>query len=105
MSEIDEFYVHTVTGETLNGSGPYGDSYLPFADVPCFIEEKRRFVRSATGEQIVSETTIWCAPEHYDKFKPDSKVKVREYDTKVITRSLADSGGLELPDHVSVYLE
>ena len=27
MNELDEFYVHTVTVETLTGTGPYGDTY------------------------------------------------------------------------------
>lgn len=102
--ELSEFYVHTVTVETLTGTGPYGDTY-DTTQVPCFIEEKRRFVRASTGEQVVSETTIWADPAHYAVFKPDSMVTARGYRSRVITRSLADSGALDLPDHVSVYLE
>ncbi len=103
--ELTEFFVHTVTVETFEGSGPYGDVYLPTSDpIPCFIDEKRRFVRSSTGEQIVSETTLWMSKTHYGAFKPESLVQVNGHPSTVITRSLADSGEMDLPDHVSVNL-
>lgn len=104
-AELAEFYVHTVGVETLVGTGAYGDVYEPPATVACLIEEKRKYVRSATGEMIVSETTIWAGPEHYDAFKPDSMVTANGHRSKVITRSLADSQELDLPDHVGVFLE
>lgn len=103
--ELGEFYVHTVTVETFLGSGPYGDAYEPESDpIHCFIDESRRFVRSSTGEQVVSETTLTMGKEHYDRFKPESVVHVNGHESTVITRSLADSGDLDLPDHLSVSL-
>lgn len=103
--ELAEFYVHTVTVDTYKGSGPYGDAYDPTSEpIPCFIDESRRLVRSTNGEQIVSETTLWMDKEHYEAFKPDSIVQVNGHESTVITRSLADSGDLDLPDHLSVNL-
>lgn len=103
--ELADFYVHTATVDTFLGSGPYGDKYQPTSEpVPCMIEESRKLVRSSAGEQVVSETTLWMDKAHYDAFAPESVVYVRGHESKVITRSLADSGDLDLPDHLQVAL-
>lgn len=104
MSGVEDFWVHTVNVRTYAGSGPVGDTYIPHDGVECWVEESRKWVRSATGEQVVSESQVFTDAAHYDWFKPDSEVKIRGHVARVITRSLHDSGGLGLPDHLEVAL-
>lgn len=104
MSELAEFYVHTVAVETLSGGGPMGETYADPVDVPCFIDEKRRLIRDASGNETVSETTLWMDKAHYDLFAPGSTVTYRDRVSTVIGRSEADSGALDLPDHLEISL-
>lgn len=103
--EIAEFYVHTVQVESYAGTGAYGDVYEPSVDVACFVSGRRKQVRNSEGVMVVSETTITAGPESYGVFAPGSKVTTHGSTSKVIARSLSDSGPLDLPDHVEVNLE
>lgn len=102
--DFSEFYVHTVDVETLSGGGPMGDTYAAPITVPCLIDEERKLVRSATGDEVVSETTLLMDKSHYDKFTPESPVTYRGRRATVISRSLFDSGPLGLPDHCEIRL-
>lgn len=101
---ISDFWQHTVNVRTYVSSGPVGDVYDTHTGVACWVEESRKWVRSATGEQVVSESQIFTDKTHYDWFKPDSEVTIRGNVSRVITRSLHDSGALGLPDHLEVAL-
>lgn len=110
-SELDDFYVHTLTVETFTGTNGYGEDTFaaPFIITPpegCFIEPKRRLVRSSTGEQVISETTVYTYPANAALFKPGSRVTLDdpENPARVITVSRFESGDLDLPDHVVVNL-
>lgn len=106
MSELAEFMVHTVAVETMSGGGATGDTYEPPAGVPCMVDEKRRYIRDAAGNQTVSETTLWVVDvTAYPLFEPGSIVTYRDKITTVIGRSHADSGPLELPDHLEINLQ
>lgn len=112
-SELDEFYVHTLTVETFTGTNGYGEDTFsapeildPDATPPngCFIEPKRRLVRSSTGEQVISETTVYTYPSNAAKFAPSSRVTINGVVSRVITVSPFESGDLDLPDHVVINL-
>lgn len=104
MGDFDEWYVHTVDVETLTGGGPMGDTYGAPVTVPCLIDEQRNLVRSRSGDEVVSETTLLMDKSHYDKFTPESYVTYRGRRATVISRSLFDSGPLNLPDHCEIRL-
>jgi hypothetical protein len=105
MGELSTFMVHTVAVETLSGGGPMGDTYSDPTPVPCFVDEKRRYVRDSTGNETVSETTLWVEDKtFYDAFTPGSVVTHRDKISTVIGRSMLDSGALELPDHLEISL-
>lgn len=108
--ELADFYVHTVTVETLTGTDGYGREQfaapviLTPPDTGCFVEQKRRMVRDKDGVQVVSETTVYTRPEQIDLFTPGSRVTIRTAVAHVITAALNDSGDLDLPDHIAVAL-
>lgn len=103
--ELAEFFVHTVSAEHYRGrSGAGVDLYDPAVDLACMVEQKRRFVRSATGEQVVSESTVYGPTSIADTLTPKSRVTYRGQVSTVITVSVFDSAGLDLPDHAAVYL-
>lgn len=111
MSAIDDFYVHTVTVETLTGTDGYGREIfaapviLTPPDTGVFVEQKRRMVRDANGAEVISETTVYGRPEAAGQFLPGSRVTYRGATSHVITTSLHDSGDLALPDHIQVALK
>lgn len=106
VGDFLEFMVHTVAVETLSGGGPMGDTYDAPVGVPCMVDEKRRYVRDSGGAEVVSEATLWVDDvTFYDVFTPGSIVTHRGRISTVIGRSHADSGPLELPDHLEINLQ
>ncbi|MDQ0894429.1 hypothetical protein [Agromyces ramosus] len=108
-SELDEFYVHALTVETFQGTNGYGEDIFaaPVVLTPptgCFIEPKRRLVRSSTGEQVVSETTVYTYPANAALFAPSSRVTINGTVSRVIVTAPFESGDLDLPDHVVINL-
>lgn len=106
MSDFDEFMVHTVTVDTYQGEGPFGNAFQPTSPpVPCLIEDTRGLVRTATGDTITSTTTLWIADRlHKVLFAPESIVHLEDRDATVLNVTDADSGPLGLPDHLKVML-
>jgi len=106
VSEFDEFLQHTVTVDTWTGEGMFGTEYAPTSGpVPCFKDDTRKLVRSAGGDQVVSETTLWVFDKtHKPKFVPESIVHLPDRDATVISCGDADSGTLGLPDHLQIVL-
>lgn len=108
-SEMDEFYVHTATVETYLGTNGYGaDTFAaPVVLAPpngCLIEPKRRLVRDSTGEQVISETTVYTYPANAALFAPSSRVTINGTVSRVIVVAPFESGDLDLPDHVVINL-
>lgn len=99
----------TISGEAYSGSGAYGDVYAAAADVtPCVVQHVRQRVRvqtqDAAGEEVISETTVWCPPDTVlpagsRVTLPDGRV------TRVITAALLNASGWDLPAHVELALE
>jgi hypothetical protein len=102
------FWVHEVTVEHYSGPGPEGPSYGTAYLLPCFIDAKRRLVRSATGEQVASSVTVF-APPGAPLVPVGSRITLPGshggHQTRVITTSNADGGGLPTPDHVEISCE
>ena len=54
---------HTITVRPLVGTGPYGEVFGdPVIVRRTFVEDRRQLVRSSTGEEVVSETTVRARP-------------------------------------------
>lgn len=95
--ELADFYVHTVTVETLTGTDGYGRDIFaapvdltPASDTGCFVEYKRRMVRDKDGVEVVLESTLATYPAAHPLFTPGSRVTIRGAQTRVITAALAD---------------
>lgn len=99
----------TITGEAYAGSGAYGDEYDAAAEVtPCVVQAKRQRVRAQTqdaaGEEVISETTVWCPPGTV--LPPGSRITLPDGRvTRVIVASPLNANGWDLPEHVELALE
>lgn len=115
--DLADFYVHTAIVETYEGTNGYGEDVfadpvtLDPADVSvhplgngCWIDDSRKLVRNSTGEQVVSESTLYTYPSNAALFTPDSRVTVNGAVSRVIKVNSNTSGDLDLPDHVAVTL-
>lgn len=97
-------YRHQVTVEPFVEQGPFEPVYGVPGTVRCFVAEKRRLVRDATGVEVVSETTVFmpldtvCPPESRITL-PSGRI------TFAITDAHQDGGGLATPDHLEVALQ
>lgn len=103
MAAIPAFLLrHTAVIEPYEGSGGLGDVYGDPVTVRGFADDKRRLVRDATGEQVVSETTFYCRLDTVAP--PGSRVTVNGRTVHVIQALRRDGGGLPTPDHLEVVL-
>lgn len=59
MSILDEFPRSTAQVETIDGAAGSGDLFNAPIARRVFVEDKRRQVRSGTGELTLSETTVY----------------------------------------------
>lgn len=103
--DMADFYVHTATVETYQGSGAYGDVYAAPVVVACFAEAKRRLVRAKDGQETVSESTLYMGTVNGALCVPDSRVTVAGKVSYVITQNVNDAPGLDLPEHAAVTLK
>ena len=85
---------HAITVRPYLGTGPYGDTWGdPIVIQRTYVEDRRRLVRSATGEEVISETTVRTRPREHIPI--GSKVTVwqdtpHERTARVITANLFD---------------
>jgi hypothetical protein len=59
----DALLPHTVTVRRYVGTGPYGEVFGDPTVHQAFVEDRRRLVVSASGEEVVSETTVHTGPD------------------------------------------
>jgi len=105
-AELAAFLVHTSTVEThLGTSGAGARLYATGQDKACYVERKRQYVRSATGEQVISSTQVFADPAFASIYVPESRVTVDGVPSTVITTAVFTSGDLDLPDHMIAYLQ
>jgi head-tail adaptor len=93
---------HTIEVRTYLGEGAYGPTYAEARTVRCFVDDRRRLVRSSGGDETVSETTVYCRLD--EDIPAESRVTVNGRDTAVISVSRMDGGGLATPDHLELAL-
>lgn len=96
--------VDEVVVETFIGTTAYGDTYAEPVVVKCKRDENRKLVRNPiTGEEQVSETTLYVNPDDSDKFTLDSKVSWNKHSSYVI--AIADNTSwFDFLDHAEVNL-
>ncbi|MDQ5861564.1 MAG: hypothetical protein M3536_04790 [Actinomycetota bacterium] len=105
MIDFEEFMIHPVQVETKSGEDPWGNTTSTLSAVVLgFLDDSRALVRNAAGDQVVSESTFYTGKEHKALFVPESLVHLPDRVATVIRCKVADSGPLQLPDHVAVTL-
>jgi hypothetical protein len=102
--ELADFYVHTASVRTYLGMTGNGRKLEPAVDVPCFARAGNKQVTKASGDVVVSTTTLTCDPSYVGMFPVESQVSVNGTDGTVVQLGVATSGALDLPDHLTVYL-
>ena len=102
--DLEEFYVHTVTVDTTISTGPWGDEVTTSEPLRCFVDDSRSYVRDSNGAEVVSSTTITAPPEFRELFTPGATVHLPHRDAQVIAVAVADSGDMDLPDHIEIAL-
>lgn len=104
MDLPDILLQHTVTVEPYEGTDGYGRAvYGSSSSVACFVDDKRRLVRAATGDEVVSESTVYAplittAPAESRVTLPDGRVAT------VIQALQRDGGDLPVPSHLEIVL-
>lgn len=102
MGAIPAFLLrHSVTIEPYEGDGPFGPEYGEQTSVLCFVDDRRKLVVGPTGDQVISETTVYMpldtvCPVHSRVVLPSGR------ETTVLAASRRDGGGLPTPDHLEV---
>lgn len=95
---------HEVTVEPWEGTNGYGvATYGVPRTVACWLDHRRRLVRAATGDEVVSESTMYAqlglvAPPESRVMLPDGRVAT------VIQALTHDGGELPVPSHVELVL-
>jgi hypothetical protein len=103
--ELEEFFVHTVTVEVPGTEGPWGpEPGTTSGPIWCFVDDTRRLVRDAQGTEVVSESSLTASPWAFEEFPIGATVNLPHRRAEVISVGLAESHGLDLPDHVEVNL-
>jgi len=109
VSDLDEFYVHTLTVETYQGVTSNGPSYAAAVTVSGLLDTTVTDVRTGKGDEVTSARSMfYCDPTYGSLFTVQSRVSSPDLggDGKaVVTRvNSLTSGPLDLPDHVEVGL-
>lgn len=88
-------YAVPATVSTYAGEGAYGPAVAAPVTVNCRVDGRRKLVRSAAGDEVVSETTLLLPPScrsaagaqvvPEDLFTPESQVTVRGRTSQVIS--------------------
>jgi len=95
---------HKVSIEAYLGSTGNGvETYAAATTVACFADDKRRLVRATTGEEVVSETTLYAALDTVAP--PQSRVTLADGRVATVIQALRrDGGSLPVPSHLEIVL-
>ncbi|MFT8442191.1 MAG: hypothetical protein ABF780_05710 [Bifidobacterium aquikefiri] len=111
MDPLACFYVHTAIVRTQNGVNGMGvTTYSNSNPFPCLFADGSKLVRDSQGQRIIGATTLTCNNQYASLFQPGSQVLQVNDDMShtlkgsVVLVNIADSEGLELPDHTTVSL-
>lgn len=106
MAEIPlRLLPHRVDVEPFTGAGARGDTYA--AKVPsvrCMRDDRIQLVRTTTGEEVVSQTTLIMRLAQEPHFPAGSKVTLPTRTATVIGVARRDDGGLGAWQHLEVTL-
>jgi hypothetical protein len=105
VTDLHDFWVHTIMVETFEGTGAMGDVYAVPQYVDGLLEGKVILVRDAAGQQVVSSSQFYTDTAYTDVFAPDSRVTIDGRISYVISQNRADSGRLQLPDHAAIFMK
>ena len=91
--------------EPRTGEGPYGPVYGVSSAVPAIVDQTRKLVRDAQGEQVISETTVYVqlgtpCPDGSRVTLPDGHVT-----TVLSTSPHRGHGNSELPECLEITCE
>lgn len=106
---LADWWRHQITIERLTGTGAFGDEYdEPEDPIPLgFIDDRRRMVRDADGNEVVSETTVML-PIGTAEVPLGSRVTLPAAfgarESTVLAVSRHDGGGQPTPDHLELAL-
>lgn len=95
---------HTVEVEAYLGDGAYGPIYAAPVTVRCLIDDTRRLVRNANGDEVTAETTLYVGDLDAN-IPPESRVTVNGRTTTVLSVSRHDGAGLPTPNHLEIAVE
>lgn len=93
---------HTITVEAYAGTGAYGPTFDAAVAVTCRLEEKVQLVRSNTGEEVVSSSTVFCDSDTV--IPAESRVTANGRITSVLAVVDPSTGGRSRLDHKQVFL-
>lgn len=104
MSDLQDFYVHTLVVQPRLGDGAYGPTYGPAVTVQGYREQKRHIVRSSSGDTVESSSVFYTTTDQAALFPTGSQVSDTDGTSEVIRFARFESGDLGLPDHIAVDL-
>lgn len=106
-NDIADFFVHTVSVQTLLGVNAVGKVYAPAVNVTGFFDSELRLVRSHNGEEVVSSSSFYCSLADEPKFTTDSLVTSPSGVVSHVIRvnALDTAGMLEGVEHAVVFLK
>ena len=78
----------SVTVETYGGDGSYGPVYASPLTIACNVEMKNRLVRSANGDEYVSQPRLTVHPADVAAFTPETRVTVQGRASTVLSVAL-----------------
>ncbi|MER7070966.1 hypothetical protein [Terrabacter sp. NPDC000476] len=103
FAAADAFAPTTVTVRTKTGTGAKGDIFADAVTREVFLEDARKLVRNATGEQVVSEATLYADPADLPVFTADSRVTLPGRTARVLLAKTRIIGDHDV-DHLEVTL-
>lgn len=87
-----QLLIHACSFEPYQGEGRTGPTYGPSQDVDsCYIDQRRKLVRSAAGEEVTSETTIYMNTPEASGLVEGSRVTYRGQSSRVLAVKTYDS--------------
>lgn len=101
---MDEWFTTPIAVTPYDGEGAYGPIYGAEQTVLMRVNEGRRLVRSRSGDEVVSETTLYGPLSAVDAFAPESLVTVDGRAAQVITVSRRREPNGGSMDHIEVVL-
>lgn len=102
--ELAAWWVHSITATPVLGEGAYGPIFGDEVTLTGFLDDTRRLVRNADGEEVVSQATFLTDLGNADQLQPGTSVDLGYRTAEVIGLARRDAPGLDLPVHAEATL-